>query len=193
MADKDEKGDAGDDKNEVSIETVDNHIYFYSSINNESILKLTQQVKKLTNQLEATVVGWDVDKPSIYLHIYSMGGSIYAGFAGLDLIRRNYLPITTVVEGGCASAATFLSIAGARRLMGHHSFMLIHQLSASMWGKYSEFKDKSLNLDRFMEQIKAIYTQYTTIPEEKLDGILEHDIWFSKEECLEFGLVDDYV
>jgi len=42
-----------------------------------------------------------------------------------------------------------------------------------------------------MGTIKAIYAQYTKIPESKINEILDHDLWFDAKKCLEYGLVDE--
>jgi ATP-dependent protease ClpP protease subunit len=69
--------------------------------------------------------------------------------------------------------------------------MLIHQLSTSAYGKFSELEDDMENNKRLMQSIKNIYKQYTKVPMKKLDEILKHDIWFDATTCLEYGLVDE--
>ena len=86
-----------------------------------------------------------------------------------------------------------MSIVADHRQINKHAYMLIHQLSSGMWGKYSELKDEIENLDRLMEMIKSIYTEYTKLPLDKLEKILEHDIWFDAETCLKYGLVDEII
>jgi ATP-dependent protease ClpP protease subunit len=72
--------------------------------------------------------------------------------------------------------------------------MLIHQLSSSSWGgKYRDMKDEVSNMDKFMIKIKEVYGKYTLIPERLIEEILDHDIWFSAEECLQHGLVDEII
>lgn len=103
------------------------------------------------------------------------------------------VPVITIVDGCCASAATFLSIVGTKRRINKHSFMLIHQLSSMFWGKYDEFEDNKVNLDKLMETIKGIYREYTKLPDEEIEKILKHDLWLSAEKCLEYGLVDEVI
>jgi ATP-dependent Clp protease protease subunit len=68
--------------------------------------------------------------------------------------------------------------------------MLIHQLSAGSWGKYSDLVDDMENNTRLMEMIKKLYKEYTQVPDKELDEILKHDLWWDAEKCLEYGLVD---
>ena len=111
----------------------------------------------------------------------------------MDEILHCEVDVHTVVDGCCASAATFLSVVGRKRYINQHAFMLIHQLSSFIWGKYEEFKDELENLNRLMDTIKAIYNAYTEVPSEKLDEILKHDLWFDAETCLKYGMVDEII
>jgi ATP-dependent protease ClpP protease subunit len=86
-----------------------------------------------------------------------------------------------------------MSVVADERKINKHAFMLIHQLSSGMWGKYRDIKDEVENLDKLMETIRSIYSKYTKIPKKKLDEILDHDLWLSAEECLKYGLVDEII
>ena len=77
--------------------------------------------------------------------------------------------------------------------MNRHSFMLIHQLSSGLWGKYEELKDDMENCNLFMEMIYKIYSEHTKIPRKKLDEILKRDLWFDAETCLKYGLIDEII
>ena len=77
--------------------------------------------------------------------------------------------------------------------MSKNSYMLIHQLSSSLWGKYSEIEDEKKNLDLMMETIKSVYKEYTKVPMRKLDEILKHDLLWDAKMCLKYGLVDEVI
>lgn len=175
------------------IELVDNRIYFYSDIDRTKILQLNRHLRNKGIELQREASIQMRDPANIYLHIQSYGGSIFAGMAGMDEIIKSVVPVYTLVDGCCASAATFLSVCGKRRFINRHAYMLIHQLSSIMWGKYEDFKDEMKNLDKIMAMIKKVYAEYTKIPMSKLEGILKHDLWFEADECKEYGLVDEII
>jgi ATP-dependent protease ClpP protease subunit len=54
-------------------------------------------------------------------------------------------------------------------------------------------KDDMINSEMLMKKIKNIYRQHTKIPEEKLEEILNHDLWWDAEQCLEYGMVDEVI
>jgi len=175
------------------IEVVENRIYFYSDINTDKILQLNRNLRNKGIDLQREAMVQEREPANMFLHIQSYGGSIFAGMAGMDEIIKSIVPVHTMIDGCCASAATFLSICGKKRFINRHAYMLIHQLSSFMWGKYEEFKDEMQNLDKIMVMIKKVYGEYTKIPTKKLEEILKHDLWFDADQCLEYGLVDEIV
>lgn len=182
------KNDNVNSGNKIDISS--NHIYFYSDIESCTILDLIKNIQALESRL---ISEYGEESPPIKLHIHSYGGSIMSGWAGMDSILNCKIPIHTIVEGACASAGTFLSIVGTRRFITSHSFILIHQISSFTYGTYKEINDQKSNLDMFMKRLTDMYTKYTKLPENKLKEILDHDLWFDAQKCLEYGLVDKII
>ena len=181
-----------------AIEMIENRIYFYSEINRTEILQLNKSILQMRNahitEKKVRELPDDTVTP-IYLHLSSYGGDIFAGVAGMDEILKTVksVPVYTIIDGCCSSAATFLSVVGTRRFINSNAYMLIHPLSSGFWGTYSEFEDEQKNLHRFMEMMKGVYGKYANIPESELDNILKHDLWFDAQKCLEYGLVDEII
>jgi ATP-dependent Clp endopeptidase proteolytic subunit ClpP len=181
------------DKDHI-VEIVNNTIYFYSEVSRPKILELNKGINNLsTNLINQTNMLKTQAPGNIYLHINSFGGSVFAGLSAVDTIQASSVPVCTLVEGCAASAATLMSIVGTRRAMRQNAFMLIHQLSSGMWGKYEEQKDQMQNNDLLMEVIKGLYEKHTNIPKKKLREMLKRDLWFDAETCLEYGLVDEII
>lgn len=172
------------------VNTVGNRIYFYSGVATTPILDLNKALTELSGKLLGE---FGVDAPPIRLHINSLGGYLYDAMAGVDAIDSCPVPVYTVIEGVAASAATLMSVHGAKRYITKNSYMLIHQLSSVLWGKYEELKDDMKNSEVFMERIRKIYKDYTEVPDDKLNEILKHDLWWDAEQCLEYKLVDEIV
>ena len=181
----------GDSTSDANIEVVNNHIYFYSGIKSTSILKLNKKLKELETKLLTYADSLEWEPPGIYLHINSYGGSVFAGVAGMDQIRKCKVPVYTVIDGCAASAATFLTVVGAKRYINKHAHILIHQLSSGFWGKFSAIEDEVKNLKKLMEMIKDVYLNHTKIEKKQLDKLLKRDLWLNAREALEHGLVDE--
>ena len=178
----------------------DNHVYFYTDINTNTMLSLQKEVQTVVDNIvnKAKVIQdmkFTVKHPPLILHINSPGGGIFAAFTFIDFmahIKRKYPTIKfhSVVEGRAASAATLISVTADKRFITEYGYMLIHQLWSMSFGKYNEIKDDVSNLDRLMERIKRIYLKHSKVPEDQLDEILKHDIYWDAETCKKYKLVD---
>ena len=178
------------------VETTNNRIYYYSMVNRPKVLKLNKSIQNLDNHLACRAVTFGPGHPgndTIRLHINSYGGSVFAGLSAVDYILKSRAGVETIVEGCAASAATLMSVVGSKRYIRENSCMLIHQLSGHMWGKFEEMKDDMKNSEMLMEKIKNIYRKHCKIPEDVLENILKHDIWWDAETCLKYGLVDEII
>ena len=183
----------GNDNNENQVHTSNNRVYFYSEVTRPDCLALNKNLQTLSDSMANTANNYGIPSPPIRLHINSYGGSVFAGLSSVDYIASSKVPIHTIVEGCAASAATIMSVVAEKRYMRKNAFMLIHQLSSGMWGKFEELKDDMKNCEILMDTIKEIYVEHTTIPKKKLNDILKHDLWFDADTCLEYGLVDELI
>lgn len=196
--------DDGDEEYEqddnCNVKCEDNHIYFYGNVDTISILVLNQHIRRLNIILLNTKsdiknrFNCDVDI-SIYLHINSMGGSVFDAFGSVDTIKNSKIPIISIIEGSAASAATFLSVVCNKRQITNHSSMLIHQLSSGGWGTYEQIKDEFNNCTYLQDTIMKLYMQYSNdkLTEKKLKKCLKRDIWWDANTCKKYGLVDEIV
>ena len=178
---------------EKHIAVHENKIYYYANVNRDSAAELNKKVGEIESKSLTLGHNLDINPPSIKILINSGGGSITAGISSMDTVLRCKVPVETYVDGFCASAATFISVVGGRRFMSRNSYMLIHQLSSSLWGKYSEIEDEKKNLDLMMETIKSVYKEYTKVPMRKLDEILRHDLLWDAKTCLKYVLIDEII
>ena len=168
-------------------------IFFYTDVNKQSILNLNQKLNRIGTDLNATAMVLDIPVPELKLHINSNGGSLLDGFAAVDYVRNCKAPVHSIIEGSAASAATLISVVAKKRSISKNSFMLIHQLSGFMWGKFEIMKDDMQNCNLFMDRINEIYGQYTKIPKNVLKDILKRDIYMDAKTCLKYGLVDKII
>jgi|TARA_Y100000361_G_scaffold110340_1_gene100390 ATP-dependent protease ClpP protease subunit len=181
-----------DDNNRL--DSKNNNIYYYTEVSRGKNLSLNMKIEELSNDLVNRMRTLRLEDPGkIYLHINSYGGSVFAGFSSVDYIMNSTVPVVSVIEGCAASAATIMSVVASHRQINKHAYMLIHQLSSGMWGKYQEQKDAMENNDRLMKMIIEIYEEHTKIPKKELNKLLKHDLWWDAETCLKYGLVDEIV
>ena len=181
-----------DENNRVEIKS--NRIYYYTEVSRGKNLSLNMKLQEVASDLISRKNNLNMeDAGKIYLHINSYGGSVFAGFSSVDYIINSEVPVVSVIEGCAASAATIMSVVASHRQINKHAYMLIHQLSSGMWGKYHEQKDAIENNDRLMKMIIDIYAEHTKIPKKELNNLLKHDLWWDADTCLKYGLVDEII
>lgn len=175
------------------IESQENNIYFYSDFNPESCFKLYHKIIELNHQSILSKQKYNLDPLPINLYLQSQGGSILHTLYISDLIKNLETPVYTYVNGFSASAATIISVVGKKRFMSKNSVLLIHQLSGSESGKFSELKDETENFDTLMNLISNIYLENTKITNDQLERLLRRDIWLDSNKSLELGFIDEII
>jgi len=189
---KDELADSSSKKNnEKKIERDCNHIYFYCEIDRESIYDLSVLIKESEEENIMTSFKLKIADIPIYLHINSLGGSVFAAFNAIDIIKSCKVPIYSIIEGSTASAGTLISVVCEKKYIRPNAYMLIHELSSECWGKMSAIEDEFNNLKELMVKIKDIYKDNSSIPKKELNDLLKHDLWLNSEKCLKYGLADE--
>ena len=180
-----------DEASESNITRENNHIYFYSDIDQASIYTLNVQLREAEEYCYMTAFRLNIDTIPIYLHINSGGGSILDAFAAIDYICNSRVPVHSIIEGSSASAGTLLSVVCEKRYIRPTSYMLIHQLSSSLWGKMCEIEDEVQNLTDLMTRIRKIYMERSKMSKKTMDNLLKRDLWLDAQTSIKHGLVDE--
>jgi len=170
---------------------VNNNIYFTGGLNDETCFKLTEALMHHRNQALSN----DKYPPYINLYIQSPGGSLLPTLAVVDEIKNLGIPVYTYIRGYAASAATLLSVAGTQRFMYKHSLAMIHgvKLQEQEVSSLMDIKDLNANVDTFMNVVKNIYLENTSIDEQLLEYLFYHDLWMNSTQAVEYGLVDEII
>ena len=190
----DEDNDLNDtDTGSEMVKIIDNSIYFYADVDSTSILALITSIKNLTKEHLITSIKYDIPPPPIKIYINSDGGELHSALAAFDVIRKNKVPIHTIIMELQCSAATIISLAGQTRKITQNSYMLIHNISSEFWGKNHEFEDEMKNMEMLTDNIKTIYKQNSNINQKRLDKLLKKDLLMDADTCLRLNLVDDVI
>ena len=178
----------------LTVETIDNHVYFYATVDSDRSLALIRTIRELDGRLRnehaSRALPDDYPMTPIWLHINSYGGFVFDGLGIADQLKAIKSPIFSVVEGCAASAATLISLPCTRRYITASSFMLIHQVATFTWGTYEQIKDEVKMLDMIMDLLTDFYSAHTKLGRGRIQDLLKHDSWFNAQQCIEVGLVD---
>ena len=180
-----------EEENEGKIGRTKNSIYLTGALTEQTCWSLTESLLNYKNQLLHNNNKFN----NLNLYIQSPGGSLLPTLAVVDEIRTLEIPVHTYIRGYTASAATLLSVIGAKRYMYNHSLMMIHgvKLNGYESNSLADVRDLNDNVNLFMETIKNIYLENSNITEEKLEEFFLRDKWISASEALSYGLIDEII
>lgn len=178
----------------LTVETVDNHVYFYADVDSDRCLALIRAVREADAALRAQHLSRGMEGmplTPIWLHIHSYGGDLFTGFSIADQLTMIKSPVYSIVEGICASAATLISMSCTKRYILPSSFMLIHQLSGVKWGTHEQFKDEMTLQNKAMDRLVEFYAKKGKVTNEEIRNMLMRDYWMDAETCVKLGFVDE--
>lgn len=156
---------------------------------------------EITDQLAALIVAEilflnakDQTEP-ITIYINSPGGSIYAGLAIYDIIKKVECPISTIGIGLCASMGAFLLSSGdkGKRFALENTEIMIHQPLGGSQGQVSDIEimtKRYLYLKNKLNQMLAVHTGQDI---KKIAKDTDRDYFMSSFEAKEYGLIDDVI
>jgi len=154
-------------------------------------LQIYDVIDEVTAQkVKAMVVG----QLPLTVHINSPGGSVTDALAIYSILRKHPGHVTAIVDGLCASAATFVALAADEIVMAEHSLMMVHNPWTVASGDANKMRKTAETLDVASREMVALYTARTGISEEKAVAIMGAETWFNAYEAVEAGFahrVDD--
>ncbi|HEX5050211.1 MAG TPA: ATP-dependent Clp protease proteolytic subunit [Planctomycetota bacterium] len=134
-------------------------------------------------------------KKSIQVFINSPGGSADAGFAIYDMLRFIKPPVTTIVNGLCASAGILIHLAADKKrrfCMGESRFM-IHQPSTMGRGTASDLDITAKEILKLRDRYNRIIAETCGKKPEEILEAARRDFWLDAGQALEYGLVHKVV
>jgi ATP-dependent Clp protease protease subunit len=132
------------------------------------------------------------DKP-INLYINSPGGEIYPGLAIYDTMQMIDSPISTIAVGWTASFGTLLLAAGTkgRRYALPHATIHMHPAGGGARGYAPDVEIQYKELKRMQDMLHDLLSRHTSQPREKVADDFERDRFFSADQAVEYGLIDE--
>ena len=162
----------------------------------QRIIVLGQEVDDaIANRLCAEILLLSAEDPQrdISLYINSPGGSVSAGLAIYDTMRLVPNDISTLAMGLAASMGQFLLSAGTpgKRFALPHARVLMHQGSAGIGGTAIDIEIQAANLEHTKNVMMRLIAEHTGQSVEKVERDADRDRWFTAEEALDYGFVDE--
>lgn len=131
-----------------------------------------------------------LDVETIDVRINSVGGQVFEGLAIFNALDRHPAKVTTYVDGMAASIASIVALAGDEVRIAENAFMMIHNPWGFEAGDAIAMRKMADILDGLASSLADTYVAKTGKSVKVIRGMMDEETWFSAEEALEIGLVD---
>jgi len=132
-------------------------------------------------------------KDPVNIHVHSPGGSVIDGNLIFNAIAAAKNPTTIINDGLAASMMSIIMLSGKTVKMASNAFVMIHAPSGSTSGNAKSMESTAKVLrsmeDSFLKRLSA----KTGKDAEELKDWMNGDNWFTAEEALEAGLIDQII
>lgn len=159
-------------------------VYIYEQIG-EDLFGEGVVAKQFVEELAALEVA------QIDLHVNSPGGSVFDGQAIFNAIDRHPATVTTYIDGVAASIASVVALAGDRVVMAHNALFMVHDPFAFTMGTATDMRKMADVLDQVAQTIRGVYVAKTGADEKYIAAAMEAETWYTADEALETGFVDE--
>lgn len=131
------------------------------------------------------------DASRIVLQINSPGGEVWEGLAIVNQLRRHPAPVTALIDGIAASAASFIACGGADQIiMGRNAQLMIHDAWGMCVGNAGDMRDLAERLDKISDNIASIYSDRAGGDTATWRAAMLEESWYNADEAVAAGLAD---
>ncbi|MCC6228819.1 MAG: ATP-dependent Clp protease proteolytic subunit [Phycisphaerales bacterium] len=159
-------------------------VFLIGEINQGSAARVMMQMLYLENQKR----GQDIN-----FYINSPGGAVDDTLALYDTMRFLSSPVSTYCLGRAYSGAAVLLTAGARgkRYILPHAKVMIHQPYGGVTGQAEDIRIQAEQIIKAKAELNRIISSHTGQSIENIHRDSERDKYFTAEEAVKYGLVDE--
>jgi ATP-dependent Clp protease, protease subunit len=170
----------------------------YARLLNERIVFLgTEVTDEVANLLTAQLLFLEGNDPEkdIWLYINSPGGSVTAGMAIYDTMQFVRCDVGTICMGLAASMGQFLLCAGAKgkRFTLPHARIMMHQPSGGVRGQAADIAIQAEQMAYIKRLMAERIAEHTGQSVEQVEKDSDRDRWFTAEEGVAYGIVDQVI
>lgn len=124
-----------------------------------------------------------IDELKVYIN--SPGGDIAEGLTIYNIIKRQPVNKTTIVDGVASSMASVVFMAGDARLMADGTFLMIHNPAiAGFYADAERLRKYAVVLDMMKQSIIGAYLQNVKIKKEDVDKLMDFETWINSERAV---------
>lgn len=157
-------------------------IYLFSEITDEVAIEVIAQLEYLDSN----------GTEGIKIYINSPGGSVSAGFAIVDAIKRCRCDVSTICTGMAASMGAFILSCGTKgkRFATPLSEVMIHQPLGGAQGQASDIQLAAEHITKVKNRLHRILSENTGQNIKTISQDCDRDFWMGADEALKYGIID---
>lgn len=168
----------------------------FSRLLKERIIFLTGEIEdNIANLIVAQMLFLEAENPEkdIHLYINSPGGVITSGMSIYDTMQFIKPDISTICIGQACSMGAFLMSAGkkGKRYCLPNARIMIHQPLGSYKGQASDIEIHTREILKIKNKINNLMSYHTGKSIKEIEKDTERDRFFSANESVNYGLIDD--
>ncbi|MCC6428091.1 MAG: ATP-dependent Clp protease proteolytic subunit [Phycisphaerales bacterium] len=159
-------------------------VFLIGEINQGSAARVMMQMLYLENQKRGADINFYINSP---------GGAVDDTLALYDTMRFMSSPVSTYCLGRAYSGAAVLLTAGqkGKRYILPHAKVMIHQPYGGVTGQAEDIRIQAEQIIKAKAELNRILSEHTGQAIENIQRDSERDKYFSAEEALRYGLVDE--
>ncbi len=170
----------------------------YSRLLNERIIFIGQQIDDdIANLVVAQLIHLESDDPDkdIAVYVNSPGGSLHAGLAIYDAMQYVNPDVSTLCYGMAMSAGSLILTGGTKgkRFTLPNARILIHQPLGGFQGQSTDVEIHAKEMLELRRILDEIYSRHTGQTREQVHEDMERDRFFSAQQAVDYGLVDEII
>jgi len=135
---------------------------------------------------------------NLVIYLNSPGGAAFQGLAITDELRifkEKKIRITAEGRGLIASAAVPVFLIADHRIASKYTIFLIHPAKLWKWGLFAESLDDLQSQAKMIGLLQSNYAENVAacskLTKEQILEMMKKDTWFTAEEALKYGFVDE--
>lgn len=131
---------------------------------------------------------------AVNLYINSMGGSVKEALGIYQALRRCPATVTAYIDGFAASAASVIAMAAEKVIMPRNTTMMVHNAAWAVYGNSAALRKSADDLDIINAAMLQSYVVKAgdKLTIEKLEELTDGETWLSADDCILYGLADEY-
>jgi ATP-dependent protease ClpP protease subunit len=130
----------------------------------------------------------EVGDKNLTIYINSGGGSVMAGMAMANMVKRCKGQTTAIVDGYCCSIATQILFAADKCKVPKNAYVMIHKPSTYACGDSNDLQKCIEQLDTVQAGIESTYVDAARdgITPEQVHEMVEAETWLTGEQAAEY-------